>query len=316
MESKTNYTLVGFCVLLLGCCVILTSLWLSVGFDQKKYQTYAIYMNEPVFGLNVQAPVKFNGVTVGYVSHLTLNKKNPQQVLLLIDVELDAPITTSTTAVLQSQGITGLRYIELQAGSSYAQPLTKMAGEPFPVIPSRPSLWVQLDTTLKDVTENFQLVTDAINTVLDKDNTTAIKRTFRNVERFTAVLSHQTNQLSSTINSAEVLFKNAADASKSLPKLMVNFTGASQAMILMSKDMSTAGRSLTVAGNQVTQTMKTSRQAINQVSQQTLPKVTSLVEKLESVASNIESLTRELKKNPSMVLRGKKVRALGPGERR
>ncbi len=316
MESRTNYTLVGICVLLLGLSVILTSLWLSVGFDQKQYETYAVYMNEPVFGLNIQAPVKFNGVAVGYVSHLALNKKNPQQVLLLIDVELGSPISTSTTAVLQSQGITGIRYIELQAGNKYAAPLTKMAGESFPVIPSRPSLWVQLDTALKDVTENFQLVTDAINTVLDKDNAIAIKRTFRNVERFTAVLSHQTNQLSSTINSADVLFKNAADASKSLPKLMVNLADGSKAMIVMAKDMSTAGLSLTAAGHQVTQTMKSSRQAIKQVSQQTLPKVTSLVDKLESVANNIELLTKELKRDPSMVLRGKKSRSLGPGERR
>lgn len=309
MESRTNYTLVGICVLLLGIGVILTSLWLSVGFDQKQYETYAVYMNEPVFGLNVQAPVKFNGVTVGYVSHLTLNKKNPQQVLILIDVELGAPISTSTTAVLQSQGITGIRYIELQAGTIYAEPLTKIAGESFPVIPSRPSLWVQLDKALKDVTENFQLVTDAINTVLDKDNAIAIKKTFHNVERFTAVLSHQTNQISETITNADLIFKNAALASKSLPKLMLNLSNSGKAVTVMANNMSKAGK-------QVTSTMKTSRLAIKQVSQQTMPQITSLVEKLDSVASNIDLLTKELKQNPSMILRGKNSRPLGPGEKR
>lgn len=308
MESKTNYTLVGVLVLVFTAAAIVTGLWLSVGFDKKVYKTYATHMNESVLGLSVQAPVKFSGVSVGYVKHIAINQADPQQVILLLNVEQGTPITTSTTAVLQSQGITGIRYVELNTDSRYGEPLKKLAGETYPIIPSKPSLLVQLDAALKDVTENFQQITDAMGSVLDKENALAIKNSFRNIETVTAVLSNQAKYLSSSIKNADVLFKNAAQASKSLPRAITNISESAQAV----KEMSQTAR---VAGHKISSTMDYSKQAVKEISEQTMPQITALVEKLENIAKNVNGLTKELKRNPSMLIRGKKARPLGPGER-
>ena len=308
MESKTNYTIVGALILLFVSGLILTGIWLSVGFDKKVYRTFSVFMNEPVFGLSEQAPVKFNGVDVGYVVNLAINRTNPQQVSVLIEVEQGTPITTSTTAVLQSQGITGIRYIELQAGSQYAEPLIKMAGETYPVIPSRPSLWVQLDAALRDVTENFQKVTDAFSTVLDRENSIAIKNSLRNVEHFIAVMSQHSKQLSTTLESADVIFKNAAQASKELPEAVNQITVSGRAVTKMANDLSVAGR-------WVSSTMKSSKIVIDDFSSQTIPQTNDLMLQLDNLARDIASLTKSLKKNPSMLIRGRKPRKLGPGEK-
>lgn len=308
MESKTNYSLIGFLVLLFIAAVIAGGLWLSVGFEKKVYRVYAVYMNEPVFGLTIQAPVKFNGVKVGYVTHIALNKADPQQVVLLLNVEEGTPVTTSTTAVLQSQGITGIRYVELHANSRYAGPLTTVGDEPYPVIPAKPSLWMQLDAAMKDVTENFQQISDAVSSVLDKENALAIKTSFRNIEQITSALAHQSKTLSNTIGSAEELFKNAAHASKSLPEVIETIHESGEAV----KDMAI---SLRQAGNVVSSTMQAGRQTIQTFKEQTLPQTTVLLDKLDAVAKNIKSLSQELKQNPSMLIRGKQARRLGPGER-
>ncbi len=308
MESKTNYTLVGILVLIFSSATIIAAFWLSMGLKQKVYITYAIYMNEPVNGLSVQAPVKFNGVAVGFVSDIALNKVNPQQVLLLIDVEQGAPITTSTTAVLQSQGITGIRYVELKAGSRFSEPLKKMTGETFPVIPSRPSLLVQLDSILKDATENFQQIADSVNSVLDKENAEAIRKTFKHVERISAALANQTGELSASIKDASVVFKNAAIASKTLPAAVERISESGDAMKKMATDVSYAGR-------MVASTMKSSKAAVDQIKDQTLPQATGFMDRLDQVAQNMAALTKELKRNPAMLIRGKRPRPLGPGER-
>ncbi len=51
MEAKTNYTIVGLVVMILVGALIAARLWLSVGFEQKKYNTYVVHMREAVSGL-------------------------------------------------------------------------------------------------------------------------------------------------------------------------------------------------------------------------------------------------------------------------
>lgn len=300
MGTNTNYTAVGFAVLLLTIGSIVTFLWLSVGFDKKSYRMYQVYMNEPVYGLSVQSHVKFNGVNVGTIRDISLDKQNPQQVMLLVKVEELTPITTTTTAIIQSQGLTGLRYIELQAGNSGAEPLEAIEGEEYPVIPSRPSLMLQLNTNLTEVTDNFQQVTDSIANVLDAENAKSIKSSLRNIDRFTSILSKQSKQMSSIIEHVDELVKNTASASKALPNLMTTVSGTGKAMSRMS--------------NSVTDTMKGSQKAINQISEQTLPKFNALMSELEEVTQTFGMVAKDIKKNPSMLLRGKTPRALGPGE--
>lgn len=301
MGTNTNYTVVGLAVLLLTLSSIATFLWLSVGFDKKSYQIYQIYMNEPVYGLSVESLVKFNGVNVGTIQKISLDKQNPQQVVLLVKVEESTPITTSTTAVIQSQGLTGIRYIELQAGNnSGAEPLVAIGGEDHPMIPSRPSLMLQLNTILTEVTDNFQQVTDSISGVLDGENAQSIKNSLRNIDRFTAMLSNQSQQMASIIDNVDELSKHTAKASIAFPKLMDNISGTS--------------RSITRMFNSVTKTMNNSNQAIEQIGEQSVPKFNALLSELELVTKTLGAVAKDLKRNPSMLIRGKAPRALGPGE--
>ena len=98
MESKTNYTIVGVVVLILMAGLLSTGLWLSVGFNQKSYTNYTVYLHEAAAGLSEDAPVKFNGVQVGSVKEIKLNKNDPRQVEITLSIEEGTPITTSTSA--------------------------------------------------------------------------------------------------------------------------------------------------------------------------------------------------------------------------
>ena len=88
-----NYAIVGAFVVALGAVLITGVLWLaSGGALQKKYDLYLAIEEESVSGLNLNAPVKYNGVEVGKVRVIKLDPVNPEHVWLILAIERGTPI--------------------------------------------------------------------------------------------------------------------------------------------------------------------------------------------------------------------------------
>jgi phospholipid/cholesterol/gamma-HCH transport system substrate-binding protein len=202
MDTKAHYTVVGLVVVILGAALAATIVWLSVGLDRPVYNTFAVYTNQSVSGLSVEAPVRFNGVNVGYVKDISLNPENAQQVVLTLQVKTTTPITTSTVATLDSQGITGIDYIALRAKTANA-PLMQIHNEPpYPSIPAEPSLLVQLSSLLKDTSSEFKGVSGSIQNVLDAENAENIKEILTHLNLITGNLAQNEAALESLIQNA------------------------------------------------------------------------------------------------------------------
>lgn len=202
MESKANYTLVGIVVLILIATLLSGGLWLSVGFDQKKYDTFMVYMNEPVSGLNEESPVKYNGVRVGFISDIELNPLDPQRVKLLIKIEAGTPITMSTKASLIAQGITGTTYLGLTASSASLIPLQKADNEPYPVIPYQPSFLYQLETNITSTLDYLKKITITIS-----DNNENIDVAFKELPELIKAINRSTLQFNAMANDVSVAGK-------------------------------------------------------------------------------------------------------------
>ena len=69
------------------------------------------------------------------------------------------------------------------------------------------------------------------------------------------------------------------------------------------------------AGQSVSQTMKAGKLTINKINQQALPPVITLLNRLNNIAANLEKVSKELRHNPSVIIRGTKPAKLGPGEK-
>ena len=159
-----NYPLVGLFVIILGAVLIAGVLWLaSGGAFQKHYDLYLAIENESVAGLNLDAPVKYNGVDVGKVRKIWLEPGNPEQVNLLFAIEHGTPIKVDTMAVLKTQGLTGIAYVELSGGARDSPPLTATDGNEYPVIPTKPSLTARLEYILTSVLAKLDSTSSSIN---------------------------------------------------------------------------------------------------------------------------------------------------------
>lgn len=306
MESKTNYTLVGILVVVLTVGLLSAGLWLSVGFNQKVYLPYTVYLNEAAGGLAQDAAVKFNGVQVGFVKEIKLNKNDPRQVEIVLNIEEGTPITTSTSATLISQGITGVAYVGLSAGSADLTPLQKMPDEPYPVIPARPSLFNQLDSILKEVSENVNKIGNEAERIFNDENARSIKNTLSNMDKISSVIAKNNDNINQSLKNADVFLLNVSKVSKDFPKIIKELEVGVAKFNVLATDMSQAGRS-------VTKTMNSGKYAIDSISQQTIPPLVILLRHLNAISANLENLSAEIRQNPAVIIRGTAPKP-GPGE--
>jgi len=192
MEDKLNPTLVGAFVLLLGAALVAAVLWLSAGLGGGKPTTaYQVIVNESVAGLNLDAPVKFLGVDVGKVQQIRIDPDNPRQVRLGLLIERGTPVRQDSEAVLKSQGLTGIAYVELSGGSAGAALLQPGPdGEP-PLIRSKPSLSARLENVMTTVLASLDRTSANVNNLLDADNQAAVKRALADASALLHTLAEQ-----------------------------------------------------------------------------------------------------------------------------
>lgn len=286
MEAKTNYTTVGITVAILFCGLLISAFWLSIGFDKKRYKTYAVYTTEAVSGLTEDAPVKYNGVKVGYVKQIKLNKNDPRQVQVILNIEDITPITISTYAALMSQGITGVSYIGLSADSPNLIPLEKMPGEPYPIIPAKPSLLNQFDKVLRDVSDNVNKVAIQLQRLFDDENENNMRTILINMRSFSDVIAKNGKSIDKSLKSAHQLLNN----------------------------LNTLTLDLQTSSKKFDQSLLLAKGSFMQVSQQILPSTNNLLEKLNIIAVNLQDLSQSMRQNPSILIRGTIPSQPGPGE--
>jgi phospholipid/cholesterol/gamma-HCH transport system substrate-binding protein len=84
----------------------------------KDRSQYHIVFDSSVYGLERGADVFLNGVRVGTVEKIRIVPEDIRLVDVTIEVEEATPIHTDTRAILRFAGITGLKVIDLRAGTS------------------------------------------------------------------------------------------------------------------------------------------------------------------------------------------------------
>ncbi len=286
METKVNYAMVGLFVIILGIMIIIIPLWLSSGLSNKVYHVYAVYINESVAGLSQGSTVKYNGVDVGAVKSISLNTKNPQEVIILLNIEEGTPITTATRATVMIQGLTGVGYVSLSGGAPNAPPLVAAANQPYPVILSKPSFFLRLDSIATKLTDNLDKLSTHMDQVLSPANQKAFSDTLANLDRVTTMLANNSASMNNSLQSANVVLKNTATASQQFPLIIKNIQSTELQLNQLMTQWNYLSRS--VSGN-------------------TLPRV-------DDVLGNLQSLSQSVKQNPSVLIRGQANRPLGPGE--
>lgn len=314
MTPRSSYVLVGVFVLMLGAALIAGLLWLTTGGPPRDYSGYLVYMTESVSGLNVDAEVKYKGVSVGRVSEVALDTENPERVRIVLLVLEDTPVKTDTVATLELQGITGIANINLTGGSLGAQKLTEKGDQEYPVIQSRPSLLMRLDDTVSELFSSIITTSDRMGQVLNEDNQASIAATLQHTERLTAQLSARAKELNQLLDNANTLVTKVDAATTRLPELVDQFTRTANALETMATNLAAAGETLQATSIDLQTTVASSGSDVRAFTSGALPQASQLVQELKITAGNLRRVSESLEDDPSRVLFGGPEPEPGPGE--
>ncbi|MEM1347306.1 MAG: MlaD family protein [Myxococcota bacterium] len=226
MISQTDKAKVGAFVLatiaVLGFVLVA---FFGVEFSKVK-DRYTIAYKQTVGGLGIGSQVQLSGLQVGSVSDIRINPDNVEQVLVEIQVETGTPIKENTRAVLSSQGITGLKYIDLQRGTKEAPRL-----KPGDFIEPGEGLIDKLTDDAEDVTSKVTTILASVEELTRAENREKIDGILSDTKELTGSSSELAEEVAETLKvarrvlednegSIKTTMKNVARASAELPETL------------------------------------------------------------------------------------------------
>lgn len=303
-----NYALVGAFVLVLGAVLITVVLWLaSGGALQKQYELYLAIVDESVAGLNLNAPVKYNGVDVGKVREIRLDPVNPERVILLFAIERGTPIKEDTVAVLKTQGLTGIAYVELGGGARDAPLLRATAGNKYPVIRTKPSLSARLENVLTTVLAKLDSTSSNINAILSDENRAALKSALADIATVARTIAARKDTLDAGMTHAARTFEAASRATAQAGPVIDRIGRSADAIEKMGNEVA---RTSTSAGK----TVDTVGADVKRFGAETLPELERLLGELSVLSTSLRRLSEQTERDPRGFIFGRKPVPQGPGE--
>lgn len=186
METEQHYLRVGVFAVLLAVALAAFAMWIASD-GLGNIQPYRIYFEESVSGLSQGSPVKYRGVTVGQVSAITIDKKDPRYIRVDVAINDSTPVKVGTVAGLKLQGITGAVFIELSGSRTDAQDLVEAQPDVrVPIIPSTESSIATIMNQLPQITEKLGRFADQLSKLSSDENIEKFNATLENLSLMSA----------------------------------------------------------------------------------------------------------------------------------
>jgi phospholipid/cholesterol/gamma-HCH transport system substrate-binding protein len=289
---------VGVFVMVATVIAIGTVIWLGASRYFEDTRQFVTYFAESVQGLDPGASVKFRGVPSGRVATIRIAPDGELiEVRMDIDVEAAKLLTKDPTlrATLELSGITGLRYIEIdrRSGPALHQSPPLSFKPPAEVLPSARSSFKAIQSALGDIYDQFMQMNlpsiaaqahDALegaNTLLRDKRIDAVLTNLQNASQASTELVKNLDTMTRGVKLAPAV-DNATQATAAARDLFVNLTSGPTA-------------------TQFTDTLE----QINRLAQSAQQVVLGLqytVARLDRTVDNLQSLTDEVRNQPSLLL--------------
>ncbi len=202
METKANYTIVGFFTVLVIAAAFGFVYWMAEYGRSGPMAELIVRIPGSANGLSVGSPVRFNGIQVGSVQTLSIDADDPQYSLAFTEVRSDAPIYPSTKAALEIQGLTGAAYIELSGGRKEDKNILQQAlesGKRAVIVADQSSVTNLLATADKILDRANDAVGDVQGFVRDARG--PLTKTLQNAETFSDALAKNSGNIDSFLQS-------------------------------------------------------------------------------------------------------------------
>ncbi len=293
METKANYVLIGAFVLLAAGALALFTLWIAGNPLNRSYSDYDVIFEGPVNGLSEGGEVRFNGIKVGEVTTLRLDRDNPNNVIAHIRIESQTPVRTDSIAQLNFQGITGVTFIQILAGNPESPLLVSQDG----IVPRIRTSRTLVDELFQGGQDLLGVSGDTIkrlNDMLSEDNLNHFSSALKSLDIAAAKIAADGGMLDNA-NAALV------QLAPTIAALEAAATSIESAATSISSDVSTLSTEATAALDKVEPLLDQARTtlaslglAVNQVNTQLTPQASRALRQVGNTAQDVQSIIIQL----------------------
>jgi phospholipid/cholesterol/gamma-HCH transport system substrate-binding protein len=304
MENRSHALTTGFFTITLLIAAILFGLWFNR--DRVERVPYVIATAQSVPGLNPQAPVRYRGLEVGKVGQIAFDPQTTGEILVTLNINTDAPITSTTFATLGYQGVTGIAFIQLDDDKVGSPRLATSSDKPAR-IPLRAGFFDQLEKRGKEILGQTEEVTRRLNTLLNPENQKTILAAFSDV--------------SETANEYRALPQKLQPTIDKLPALAEQTQKTLNSVTALANDVNKLTTSLQAPGgpiDRISGTVERIGGSVDAVAGglelDTLPQVNSLADDTRSSMRALRKTMNKINDRPQSLIFGAPGAPPGPGE--
>lgn len=293
---------VGLFVLVCGSLGLTAVIWLGMSHLFEKTKTYVSYFDESVKGLQKDAVINYRGVAVGRVADIRL-APDGRLIEVVLYLQHDFQVDSSLAIQLREQGLTGLRYLEIDTAPKDIENLApKLSFTPrYPLIASNPSEIIQLkaalesmyqkvkELDLKGLTASWTQTAERVNELLAKvkDATDAV-----DWGEAVAALHKASNDLATLLQNLREASAHAG-LTEGVEDLSATFRAARQASEALAKQMKELPpRTLAGMAKGVDKTVASGDRLLQEVDRQVGQSALLLQENLQMMRQLITQMTQ------------------------
>lgn len=296
MERNAHYAAVGLATVTILVALAVFVVWLARFSFSQEYDVYDVLFTDPVRGLSVGGEVHFNGIRVGEVTDLTLDRETGNQVIARVRLDEGIPVRTDSRAQLEPLGITGVNYIQVTSGTP-GGPLLKdqFPAGVTPVIQSQRSPVAELLQGSGTVLAQAVDALNRINRVLSDDNIRAFSSTVENIETVTAELESRReifDQLEQAVSNANAAIVEYQGLGQDLRQIVQGDGAEAIANIeRAAAEAEGAARDVRAMTGQL-------QGPVGEFANQGLPQLTDAIAQLEEATATLNGLIADVNSSP------------------
>lgn len=302
METRANYVLIGAFVLLAAAALALFAVLMSGAGLSRQFTPYDVVFEGPVNGLTEGGEVRFNGIKVGEVKRLSLDRKDPNRVIARVSVDAQTPVRTDSVAELNFLGVTGVTFIQIRAGSPQMPLMPKPENGQPAVIKAERTALDELFQGGQDMFSEAGKTIQAINDVLNETNVEEINAILKNVRVATDKISRE----GGLIDTAQSALEKIDGTVESVDTAVASIDTAAKDFDALVGDLRVFVKDASPVVSDLRSTMSNVNKAVASVSDQLLPNADRTLESfantagdLRSVMIRLQGLIGEVEQDPS-----------------
>jgi phospholipid/cholesterol/gamma-HCH transport system substrate-binding protein len=272
-----------------------------------------------VSGLEVGSPVKYLGIRVGVIDDLWIDPDNVSRVVVKVALDPGTPIKKDAKADIATIGITGLKMVEIRGGSQEAE-----LRAPGDSIPPGSSITEEITGRAEVIAEKIEKVLNNLQIFTRTENLEKISRMADSVTetfiKLDTLLEENRAGLRKTVYTSQSISARLDTAVYALQQTMkeINQIVRSDTVtqfLTSARDISIKMKEANIKslieqlGEVVQRTNTILIQMDKDLNRGSMDFVTSM-ENLKTTIDNLEEVSRLLRNDPSLLIRGRNVEGL------